>query len=60
MDHSQEGRKMIRTKFSIFTGIRRGSLAMWRDQDGLSALVFAIFLPVLVAFTALAVDMSYA
>ncbi len=51
---------MIRTKFSIFASIRRGCLAMWRDQDGIAALVVAIFVPVLVAVTALAVDMSYA
>ncbi len=45
---------------SIIAGTKRGSLAMWRDQDGISAIVFAIFLPALVAFTALAIDMSYA
>ncbi len=40
---------MIRTKLSIFASIRRGCLAMWRDQDGIAAIVMAIFLPVLVA-----------
>ena len=51
---------MTRTILSKFAGVRRGSLAKWRDQDGIAAVVVAIFLPVLVAVTALAVDMSYA
>ncbi len=46
--------------YSIFAGIRRCSLAVWHDQAGISAIVLAIFLPALVAFTALAIDMSYA
>ena len=51
---------MLSLIHSMIAGIRRVSLAMWRDRDGIAAIVFAIFLPALVAFTALAIDMSYA
>lgn len=46
--------------FSTIAGIRRRSLVMWRDRDGMAAVVLAATLPALVAFAALAVDMSYA
>ena len=51
---------MPKFMFSIYSGIRRRSLALWRDRGGVAAVIFAITLPALVAFTALAVDMSYA
>ena len=43
---------MIRTKFSIFSSIRRRCLAMWRDRTDVAAIVVAIFVPVLVVVTA--------
>ncbi len=46
--------------FSIASVIRRVSQALWRDQTGVAAIVFTITLPALVAFAALAIDMSYA
>ena len=33
---------------------------MWRDRDGVAAIIVAIMLPVIVGFAALAIDMSYA
>ena len=33
---------------------------MWRDRDGVAAVIVAITLPVIVSFAALAIDMSYA
>ena len=46
--------------FSIAAGIRRGSQALWRNQNGIAATMMAALLPALVAFSALAIDMSYA
>ena len=51
---------MIGLIFSMFVRIRRRSMTMWRDGDGVVAVIVAVTLPVLVAFSALAIDMSYA
>ena len=51
---------MLSSIFSMFAGVRRRSLAMWRDRDGAVAVMMAAMLPALVAFAALAIDMSYA
>ena len=51
---------MRRLIYSIIAGTRRGSLTVWRDREGAAALMMAMALPALVAFTALAIDMSYA
>ncbi len=50
---------MLNLKFSMVTGIRHHFLALWRDRDGVAAIVVAIFLPVLVVFASLVIDMSY-
>ncbi len=44
----------------MFAGIRRRSLVMWRGRDGAAAVIMAAMLPAIVAFAALAIDMSYA
>ncbi len=46
--------------FSTIAGIRRRSLALWRDSDGVVVVMLVAMLPALVAFAALAIDMSYA
>ena len=51
---------MLNLKFSMVTGIRHHFLALWRNRDGVAAIVMAIFLPVLVVIAALVIDMSYA
>ncbi len=51
---------MLSLIFSMIAGIRRRSLAMRRDRDGVVAVMMAATLPALVAFAALAIDMSYA
>ena len=51
---------MLNLMYSRIAAVRRSSAALRRDTGGVTAVIVAITVPVIVGFAALAIDMSYA